>query len=202
MSRIAVLASGKGSNLQAIIDAIKEKRLNAILCCVISDRKNALVLKRAIKHNISSHWLDPKLTSSREDYDKTLIKKLKGYNPDLVVLAGFMRILSPTFVKHYKNRLINLHPSLLPSFPGLKAIEQALKYGAKVTGCTVHFVDEGVDSGPIILQKSIEIDDDDNLATLSEKIHKLEHLILVKAINLFLSKNLKVSGRVVKNTGK
>ncbi|MEW6681083.1 MAG: phosphoribosylglycinamide formyltransferase, partial [bacterium] len=169
MLNLGVLVSGRGSNLLAIIKAIEEKRLKAKIACVISDKSDAGGLKIAKEHNIKAIFLNPKGLSS-EEYDRLIVEELKKRDVSLVCLAGFMRIISPFFVNEYKNRVMNIHPSLLPSFPGLSAQKQALKYGVKVSGATVHFVDRGCDTGPIILQKAVPVLPDDTEETLSLRI--------------------------------
>ncbi len=161
MINIGVLASGRGTNLQAIIEAVKEGKIEGRISIVISDNPDAFALKRAKQNNIETEYINFKSFKNREDYDKEIMECLKEKDIDLVVLAGYMRILSPYFIRTYKNRIINIHPALLPSFPGLHAQRQAVEYGVKISGCTVHFVDEGVDSGPVILQKAVEVSADD-----------------------------------------
>jgi len=195
-TKLGVLISGRGSNLLAIIKAIEGKRLNAKIACVISDKESAGGLKIAREHNIEALFLDPK-GLKREEYDRLIVKELKKRDVSLVCLAGFMRIISPFFVKEYKGRIMNIHPALLPSFPGLSAQKQALEYGVKVSGCTVHFVDEGCDTGPIIIQKAVYVKPDDTEETLSERILKEEHKIYPAAIRLFSEGRLKIIGRRV-----
>jgi len=197
MINIGVLASGRGTNLQAIIEAIEDGKIEGEIKIVMSDHPDACALKRAQQYLIDTRYIDFKEFKNREDYDKEIIKILKEKKIDLVVLAGYMRILSPYFIRAYQNKIINIHPTLLPSFPGLHAQEQALEYGAKVSGCTVHFVDEGVDSGPIILQKAVEVSDDDTEESLAEKILKEEHQIYPQAIQLFSESRLMIKGRRV-----
>ncbi len=195
MINIGVLASGRGTNLQAIIEAIEGGKIEGRINIVISDNRDAFALKRAKQNNIETQYVDFKSFKNREDYDKEIIKALEEKKIDLVVLAGYMRILSPFFINAYKNKIMNIHPALLPSFPGLHAQRQAVEYGAKVSGCTVHFVDEGVDSGPIVLQKSVEVKDDDTEELLAERILKEEHQIYPKAIQLFSEGRLMIKGR-------
>jgi len=197
MINIGVLVSGRGTNLQSIIDAIREGKIEGRISIVISDNREAFALKRAEKSNIETRYIDFKSFKNREDYDKKIVEYLKEKNVDLVVLAGYMRILSPYFIKMYKNRIMNIHPALLPSFPGLHAQRQAVEYGVKVSGCTVHFVDEGVDSGPIILQKAVEVEDSDTEESLAERILKEEHQIYPRAIQLFSEGKLVIKGRKV-----
>ena len=197
MINIGVLVSGRGTNLQSIIDAIREGKIEGRISIVISDNRKAFALKRAEKSNIETRYIDFKSFKNREDYDKKIVEYLKEKDVDLVVLAGYMRILSPYFIKMYKNRIMNIHPALLPSFPGLHAQRQAVEYGVKVSGCTVHFVDEGVDSGPIILQKAVEVEDNDTEESLAERILKEEHQIYPRAIQLFSEGRLVIKGRKV-----
>lgn len=197
MINIGVLASGRGTNLQAIIEAVEEGRIEGKIKIVISDNRDAFALKRAEWQNIETRYINFKEFKDREDYDREIIKILKEKKVDLVVLAGYMRILSPYFIRTYKNKIMNIHPALLPSFPGLHAQKQAVEYGVKVSGCTVHFVDEGVDSGPIILQEAVEVSDDDTEESLAEKILKEEHQIYPRAIQLFSEGRLVIKGRKV-----
>ncbi len=197
MINIGVLASGRGTNLQAIIEAVEEGKIKGRISIVISDNRDAYALKRAKKHNIETQYVDFKSFKNREDYDKKIVEYLKEKDVDLVVLAGYMRILSPFFINAYKNKIINIHPALLPSFPELHAQRQAVEYGVKISGCTVHFVDEGVDSGPIILQKAVEVSDDDTEESLAERILKEEHQIYPQVIQLFSQGRLVIKGRKV-----
>ncbi|MBA7498939.1 Phosphoribosylglycinamide formyltransferase [subsurface metagenome] len=194
---IGVLASGRGTNLQAIIEAVKEGIIEGEISIVVSDNLDAYALKRAKQHNIETQYVDFKSFKNREDYDKKIVECLKEKKIDLVVLAGYMRILSPFFINAYKNKIMNIHPALLPSFPGLHAQRQAVEYGVKISGCTVHFVDEGVDSGPIILQKAVEVSVNDTEESLAEKILKEEHQIYPRAIQLFSQGRLIIKGRKV-----
>ena len=191
---IAVFVSGSGTNLQAIIDA---KIKSANLAVVLSNKPDAYALERALKHNIPVEVVDHKEFDTREAFEAELIERLKKYNVKLIALAGFMRILTSFFVNNYKHRIINLHPALLPSFPGIHSAKQALDYGVKITGVTVHFVDDDVDTGPIILQSVVPIDDSDSEDSLLEKIHKEEHRIFPEAVKLFCEGRLSISGRKV-----
>jgi len=197
MINIGVLASGRGTNLQAIIEAIEEDRIDGKISIVISDNPKAYALERAKRYNIETQYINFKEFKTREDYDKKIIKSLKEKEIELVVLAGYMRILSSYFIRTYRNKIINIHPALLPSFPGLHAQRQAVECGVKVSGCTVHFVDEGVDSGSIILQKSVEVSADDTEESLAERILKEEHKIYPHAIQLFSQGRLVIRGRRV-----
>ena len=197
MINIGVLASGRGTNLQAIIEAVKEGKIEGKISIVVSDNQDAFALKRAEQNNIETQYINFKSFKNREDYDKKVVECLKEKEVELVVLAGYMRILSPYFIRTYKNKIINIHPALLPSFPGLHAQRQAVEHGVKVSGCTVHFVDEGVDLGPIILQKAVEVKDDDTEESLAERILKEEHQIYPRAIQLFSQGRLIIKGRRV-----
>ncbi|MGB3364045.1 MAG: phosphoribosylglycinamide formyltransferase [Thermodesulfobacteriota bacterium] len=192
--RVGVFASGSGTNLQAILDA----QIDTIeIVLVFSNKSDAYALERAKTHNIPALVIDHKGYKSREEYDSDIIKALEPYKLDLIVLAGYMRILSPVFVRAYKDKIINIHPALLPSFPGINSAKQALEYGVKFTGVTVHFVDEGVDTGPIILQSVVEIEDDDTEETLLKKIHRVEHQIYPKSLELVSSGQIEVKDRRV-----
>ena len=195
---IAVFVSGSGTNLQAIIDSISKGEIKAKIALVVSDNKDAHALTRAKTAGIETFVLSPKGFKSREDYDKKIIEELKKRDVNLVVLAGFMRLLSSHFVLQYKNKIINIHPALLPSFKGTHGIKDAFEYGSKRTGVTVHFVDTQLDHGPIILQEAVEIKENDTLDTLEEKIHKIEHKLYPKAVKLFVEGKLKVESRKVK----
>lgn len=195
--RLAVLVSGSGTNLQAIIDGISQGQLAAEIVTVISSRADAYALIRAKRAGIPHKVLQPQDYPDREAYDSALAQHLRDAKVDLVVLAGFMRILSPGFVSQFEGRIINLHPSLLPSFPGLHAQRQALEYGVKITGCTVHFVDKGLDSGPIIIQRAVPVMEDDTEESLTQRIRREEHIALIQAIDLFAQGRLTVQGRRV-----
>ena len=195
--RIAFLVSGRGSNLEALLKAIKTKKILAEPVIVISNVPDVFALERAKKYKVKTLVLDSKKLS-REDYEQKLLTALDDNNIDLVCLAGYMKILSPAMVKKYSGMIINIHPALLPAFPGLHVQKKALEHGAKYSGCTVHFVDEGVDSGPIILQAVVPVKSDDTEETLSSRILKEEHKIYPQAVKLFCDGRLKVSGRKVK----
>jgi phosphoribosylglycinamide formyltransferase-1 len=194
---IAVLVSGSGTNLQAIIDAVSKGYIPARIALVLSDEKNAFALERAKKCGIEAVALDKKDFKDREDFDREIVKNLKSKNVELVVLAGFMRLLSPYFIREYRDKIINIHPALLPAFKGSHGIKDAIEHGVKVTGVTVHFVDEHLDNGPIILQRAVEIKEGDNEDTLLERVHKEEHRIYPEAIKLFAEGRIKVEGRKV-----
>ena len=182
--RLAVLVSGRGSNLQAIIDSIEREELNAHISIVISSTRDAMALKRAEKHGIKTIFIDPTAYLNSKEYDKVLIEKLKEFSIDLICLAGYMRILGEEVIQTFKEKIINIHPSLLPAFPGLNAQKQAIVHGVKFSGCTVHFVDSGVDSGPIILQTAVPVYDNDDEKSLSKRILEQEHYLYPKAINM------------------
>jgi len=198
MKRICVFASGSGSNFQAIVEAVRSKKIKgARVVLLVVDRKDAYVRVRAERLEIPQVFVNPLDFLSRRDYEKHLLKVLRQEKIDIVVLAGYMRILSPYFVRNFKNKILNIHPALLPAFKGTHAIERAYKYGVKVTGVTVHFVDDKVDHGPIILQEPVKVDDGDTLEDLERKIHKVEHRLYPQAINLLLKNKLKLRGRKV-----
>jgi len=197
MKNIAVFASGNGTNLQVIIDNIRKGVLAARLALVVSDKRDCLALKRAKKAGLKVFYADPKKFASKQAYEEEIVRHLKEEKVDLIVLAGFMRILSPFFIAKYRNRIINIHPALLPAFKGGAAIKDAFNYGSKVTGVTVHFVDEKIDHGPIILQESVAILDNESVKQLEKKIHELEHKILTRAIRKCLAGLLIIRGRKV-----
>lgn len=196
---IAVLVSGNGSNFQAIVDAIESGRIkNARIACLISNKADAFALERAEKHAITTFVLDHKAYANRQAYDSALVELLQQQGVQLVILAGFMRLLSPVMIDAFPNAIMNIHPALLPSFPGLDAQQQAFDYGARYTGCTVHFVDKGTDTGPIILQAVVPILDGDTIDTLTQRIHGEEHRTYVEAVRLFCEGRLHVEGRKVR----
>lgn len=199
MTKLGVLCSGRGTDLQSIIDAIDSGYLEAQIAIVLTDKPNVGALARAEKAGIKNLCVDRKNFSTRADFEAELLKHLEGV--DLVILAGFMRILSANFVKRYEGRLMNIHPSLLPAFPGAHAHRDVLAYGAKISGCTVHFVDEGTDSGPIILQAAVEVFEDDTEETLAARVLEQEHKIYPRAIKLFIDGRLKIVGRRVEIGG-
>ena len=195
--KLAALVSGRGSNLQAIIDSIERKELDAHLSIVISNIKDAPAMIRAEKYGIETIFIDPASYPNRKSYDQALIDKLKVAAIDLICLAGYMRILGEEFIFNFSRKIINIHPSLLPAFPGLNAQKQAIEYGVKFSGCTVHFVDAGVDSGPIILQTAVPVYDNDCEESLSERILKQEHYLYPKAIAMIIESKLSLDGRTV-----
>ncbi|HOW35514.1 MAG TPA: phosphoribosylglycinamide formyltransferase [Candidatus Omnitrophota bacterium] len=198
MMNFAVFASGNGSNLQAIINAVKKGRVRANLKLVVSDNPSAYALKRAKKANIRSIVVEPIGFPDRESFDREIIKRLEQEQIDFIVLAGFMRILSPVFIRKYPHKILNIHPAILPAFKGAHAIKDAFEYGVKVTGVTVHFIDEKVDHGPIILQELVKVSPRGTLASLEKKIHAIEHKIYPKAVDLFARGCIKIHGRTVK----
>ena len=198
--RIGVLLSGRGSNFEALADSIAAGRIpNAEIAIVLSNREGAPGIDRAKSRNIATKVI-PSKGLERETYDRQVVEVLKESKVDLVCLAGYMRLLSPYFVAAFPNKILNIHPSLLPSFPGLESQKQALDYGAKFAGCTVHFVDENLDAGPIVLQAAVPVDDRDTEASLSEKILREEHRIYAEAVKLVLAGNYKITGRRVTHT--
>ena len=195
--KLAVLVSGRGSNLQAIIDSIDREELDAHLSIVISNTKDAMALKRAEKHGIKTIFIDPSTYLNSKEYDKALVLKLKEFSIDLICLAGYMRILGEEVIQTFEKKIINMHPSLLPAFPGLNAQKQAINHGVKFSGCTVHFVDSGVDSGPIILQTVVPVYDNDDEKSLSKRILEQEHYLYPKAIKMIQEKKIRLNGRTV-----
>jgi len=195
--KLAVLVSGRGSNLQAIIDSIDREELDAHLSIVISNTKDAIALKRAEKHGIKTIFIDPSNYLSSKEYDKALVLKLKEFSVDLICLAGYMRILGEEVIQTFEKKIINIHPSLLPAFPGMNAQKQAINHGVKFSGCTVHFVDFGVDSGPIILQTVVPVYDNDDEKSLSKRILEQEHYLYPKAIKMIQENKVRLNGRTV-----
>ena len=195
-AKLGVVCSGRGTDLQSIIDAIEAGRVPAEIAIVLTD-KEAYALERARKAGIEAVCVDRKQFEGREPFEKALIEKLEAAGVTLVVLAGFMRILTPYFVGHFAGRIMNIHPALLPSFPGAHAHRDVLAYGVKVSGCTVHFVDEGTDSGTIIMQAAVPVLDDDTEETLGARVLKEEHRIYPECIRLYCEGKLKVEGRKV-----
>ena len=181
------MLSGRGSNFVAIYEAIQRGDLNAEICCVISNVPDAAGLARAAEFGLTAISL-PSRGIERAEYDRSLVKTLRAFDPALVCLAGFMRILSPEILKEFPGRILNIHPALLPAFPGLHAQKQALQYGVKLAGCTVHIADEGVDTGPILLQRAIEVLEGDTEETLSARILEQEHQTYWRAIGLMLAR--------------
>jgi phosphoribosylglycinamide formyltransferase-1 len=195
--RIGVLLSGRGSNFEALSESVSAGRLSgAEIAIVVSNREGAPGIDRAKARSIATKVI-PSKGLERETYDRQVVAVLHEHKVDLVCLAGYMRLLSPYFVAAFPNRILNIHPSLLPSFPGLESQRQALEYGVKFAGCTVHFVDENLDAGPIVLQAVVPVEDADTEATLSEKILREEHRIYTEAVKIVLEGNFKIAGRRV-----
>ena len=200
--KIGVLISGGGTNLQAIIDNIQNKNINGEIKLIISNKEEAYGLRRGEKAGIETLYIDRKTFSTEEEYNLELIKRFKERNIEFIILAGYLRVLSKRFIKEFKDRIINIHPSLIPSFCGKgyygeKVHQCVLDSGVKITGATVHFVDEGTDTGPIILQDIVKVENNENLETLKEKVLKLEHRLLVEAIKLYCEGRIKIDGRLV-----
>ena len=196
--KLGVLVSGNGSNLQAIIDAIEAGGLNARIACVVSNNPGAFALTRASRHNIPVVIHENRGFTNRREYDAALVKILRDHGVELVILAGYMRILSEVMVTAFPNAIMNIHPALLPAFPGLHAQKQALDYGVRFSGCTVHFVDCGTDTGPIILQSVVPVEQDDTEESLSARIQKEEHRTYPEAVRLFCEGRIRLEGRHVR----
>jgi phosphoribosylglycinamide formyltransferase-1 len=195
--QIAILLSGRGSNFEAIYQSSLKERANFEISVVISDKEDARGLERAQKFGLPAFFVSPKGLKPKEVYERRIVSLLQEHHVELVCLAGYMRIVGRELLDAYQGRIMNIHPALLPSFPGLHAQQQALDYGVKVSGCTVHFVDPGVDSGPIILQTAVEVKDSDTEETLGQRILKEEHKLFSRAITLFFENCLKIEGRKV-----
>lgn len=198
MINVGVLISGRGSNLQAIIDASEKGDVPAKVAVIVSDKPDAYGLERARKHNIPAAVFEPRKFADKNTYELEIVKTLKHYGVDLVCLAGYMRIVGPVLLEHYRGKMMNIHPALLPSFPGLHVQKAALDHGVKVSGATVHFVDEGCDTGPIVVQAAVPVLEDDTEETLSARILEQEHKLYPQAIKLFAEGKLKIEGRRVK----
>lgn len=194
--RVGVLASGRGTDFQSIVDAVERADLDVEIAVMICNNKDALVIERAKKHGIPWVHIDH-LGKSREEFEAELVRELKVKEVDLVVFAGFMRIVTSFFIDHFRERIINIHPSLLPSFPGTHAQKDAVEWGSKISGCTVHFVDESVDGGPVIFQRAVQVLPGDSPEDLSQRILEQEHVVLPYVIKLFAEGRLKVVGRRV-----
>jgi phosphoribosylglycinamide formyltransferase-1 len=199
--RLGVLISGSGTNLQAMIDAIERGEVNAEIAVVVSNRPHAQGLERARRHSLPTRVIDHRQFPSREDFDRRLVAELKARQVGLVVCAGFMRILTAVMVREFPNRIMNIHPSLLPAFRGLDAQKAAFDYGVRIAGCTVHFVEEGVDEGPIIIQAAVPVEPSDTAEDLRQRILEQEHVIYPRAIALFEQGRLRVEGRRVLISG-
>src|SRR5882762_2265775 len=198
--RIGVLLSGRGSNFEALADSVGARRLpGAEIAVVVSNREGAPGIERAKARGIAARVI-PSKGLEREVYDRQVVAVLREFKVDLVCLAGYMRLLSPFFVASFPNRILNIHPSLLPSFPGLESQRQALEYGVKFAGCTVHFVDENLDAGPIVLQAAVPVRDDDTEESLSQRILREEHRIYSEAVRIVLNGKFKIEGRRVIRT--
>lgn len=201
--KIGVLISGSGSNLQSIIDNINNKNINGEITVVISNKRDAYGLERARQNNIDAVYINQKDYENFEQFNYAIIEELEVHNVELIVLAGYLKILSKKIIEKYNNRIINIHPSLIPSFCGkgyygIKVHEEVIDYGVKISGATVHFVDEGADTGPIIIQEAVEIKSDDTADTLQQKILKIEHKILPLAVKYYCDRKIQISGRKVK----
>jgi phosphoribosylglycinamide formyltransferase-1 len=201
MLNLGVLASGRGSNFQSIIDEIEAGKLNASIKLLIVDNPDAYAIERAKKHSIEYIYINPKEFPTKDDFFLKIADELKKRDVELVILAGFMRIVRKPLIDAFPNRIMNIHPALLPSFPGLHGQKQAMNYGVRISGCTVHFVDEGMDTGSVIIQTAVPVSPDDTEDSLSERILKLEHKIFPEAIRLYAEGRLSVEGRVVKIKG-
>jgi len=197
---IAVLASGNGTNFQALVKAISKQKIKAKIKVLITDKKNSFVRKRAKALAIEDIFIDPSKFKSDLAFDKKIIEILKKEKIDLIILAGYMKLITPFFIKIFNNKIVNIHPSLLPAFKGTNSIKRAYKYGCKVTGVTIHFIDEEIDHGPIILQKTIKIEKGMSEETLKRQVHNLEHKLYPQALKLILDKKVKVKGRQVEIT--
>jgi phosphoribosylglycinamide formyltransferase 1 len=195
--RIAVLISGRGSNFRAIHDAIRDGRIGAEIALVLSNKKDAPGLVSAEERGLDGLFLDPKNFASREDYDREVVRRLDEKNVDLVCLAGYMRILTPILCRSYVNRIMNIHPALLPAFPGLNVQQKAIDWGVRFSGCTVHFVAEEVDMGPIILQSAVPVLQNDTEESLAARILVEEHKLFPEAVRLFFEGRIEVRGRKV-----
>lgn len=195
--KLAVIASGRGSNFDAICQAIERKDLDANIELLVSDNPNSPALEKAAQRGIKTLHINPREFSSRELYEAALTEELQARKVDLAVLAGYMRLVGKVFLAAFENRVLNIHPALLPSFPGLHAQQQALEYGVKVSGCTVHIVDEGMDTGPIILQRAVPVLASDDEETLSQRILREEHQIYWQALQLIAEGRVWVEGRRV-----
>ncbi|MBC6971789.1 phosphoribosylglycinamide formyltransferase [Bacillus sp. Xin] len=183
MSRLAVFASGSGSNFQALMNAVEEKSLQADISLLVCDQPEARVIERAHYHHVPCFAFSAKEYQSKEAFENEILKKLREYEIDCVILAGYMRLIGPTLLEAYGGKIINIHPSLLPSFPGKDAVGQALEAGVKVTGVTIHYVDAGMDTGPIIAQEAVNVSDVDTRESLQKKIQQVEHRLYVDTVN-------------------
>jgi phosphoribosylglycinamide formyltransferase-1 len=199
ITNIAVLVSGRGSNLQAIIDNIENGTIpNASIAVVLSDVGGTYALERAHNHGIDAFFIDPGQYEDKANFESEILRIFEKYNIGLILLAGYMRVVGPTLLNPYRNKMLNIHPALLPSFPGLHGQKQAFDHGVRVSGCTVHFVDDGVDTGPIIIQKCVPVLEDDTEETLAARILEQEHKIFPEAVRLFVQGQLRIEGRRVR----
>lgn len=187
MKRIAIFASGSGTNFQAIVDAVKKGDIQAEVALLVCDRPQAKVIERAMREHVPIFVFNPKQYETKQQFEREILQQLQQKEIDLVVLAGYMRLIGPTLLQAYQNRIVNIHPSLLPAFPGKDAIGQAYRYGVKVTGVTVHYVDEGMDTGPIIAQRALYIDDGEPLESVERRIHEIEHVLYPQVIQQLLT---------------
>jgi phosphoribosylglycinamide formyltransferase-1 len=200
MLSLAILGSGSGTNCQAILDAIDTGELDARVVCILSDNEDAYILERARQRKIPAEFIDcsPFKTKLDGEAEQHVIERLKMHGADVVVLAGFMRMVKSGLLQAYRGRIVNIHPSLLPAFPGLHSWQQAIEYGVKVTGCTVHFVDEGMDTGPIILQRTVPVEDNDTAESLHARIQEQEHLAYPLALRWIANGKTAIDGRRVR----
>lgn len=194
---IAIFASGNGTNFEALVRAVRKRRIKVNIRLLVVDKKEAPVCLRAKRLGVKTVFVDPRKFKSALSFDKQLLRLMRAENIQLILLAGYMRLLSPQFVRRYKNKIVNIHPALLPAFRGTKAIERAFSYGCRVSGVTVHFVDEKIDHGPIILQEPVIIKNNMSLSEFETRIHKLEHKLYPQALELIVEKKLRIKGRKV-----
>ncbi len=195
--RLAILLSGRGSNFAAIHDAIAHGDLDAEIVCVVANRADAAGIERARILGLAAHVIEHRAFANREGHESEVLRILEEAQPDVIALAGYMRLLSPAFIAAYPMRIVNIHPSLLPAFPGVDAQAQAIAYGVKISGCTVHFVDENLDAGPIIVQRTVPVHDDDDAASLSARILNEEHIAYVEALRKLSKGRYRIDGRRV-----
>jgi len=195
--RLAVLLSGRGSNFQAIHDAVRSGKLPAEIVCVISNRAEAPGIARAREFGYAAHVIDHRIFASRAAHETEVLRVLGAAQPDYIALAGYMRLLGESFIERYRNRVVNIHPSLLPAFPGVDAQAQAVAYGVRVSGCTVHFVDEQLDAGPILVQRAVPLRDGDTADSLAARILEQEHEAYVEALELLATRRYRIDGRRV-----
>jgi phosphoribosylglycinamide formyltransferase-1 len=195
---VSFLASGRGSNFRIVAEHVLGGDIHGKLGILISNKKDAKALELAVDFGMKAFFVDPADFKGRDEYDRELVRLLREYKTDLVVAAGYMKILTPVFVTAFRHRIINIHPALLPSFPGIHAQEQAFNYGVKISGCTAHFIDEGTDTGPIIMQAAVPVMENDTIEGLSARILKEEHRILPESVRLFCDEKLEVKGRMVR----